>query len=171
MKILSILERANKLLTKIEERVLILTGLFLVLLNLIAVINRYFLKYTMAWYEELSLILYYSLVYFGASNLARYDAHLKMSILSDNLKEGKAKISLNLFVELFCLFISIIGLYFGIKIALTTTMKTVVLGIPNSIILFLSLVPGFFGLTLVYLYRFIVSLNKFKNLKIKKGRL
>ncbi|MBA7566246.1 hypothetical protein ES708_07935 [subsurface metagenome] len=154
-----ILGRINDFYTKIEEGIIIGAAFFLILLTLVAVFNRYFIKYSLAWYEEVAIISYMLLVYWGASNAAKNDEHLRVTILLDKFK-GKVGIYLNLFSELSCLIISIIGIYFAIKITLITSAKTVFLGIPNSIILFFSLTMGFFGLTLRYLYKFVASLNK-----------
>lgn len=165
MKILhtltKILEKINNYVTKIEEKVIVLTSLLLVILTLFAIVNRYFLKYSLAWYEEVALILYFILVYYGTSNIAKDDNHIKLTLLSDVLKVKNAAIYLNLFSELCCLFVSIMGVYISMKINLITTWRTASLNIPNSLILFFSVTLGFFCLTLRYSYRVLNSLNKF----------
>ena len=162
--LLKVLKSANDFCTKIEERIIIITGFLLTLVTVVAVFNRYFLLKTMAWYEEISIFLYIILVYWGASNVAKDDAHLRVTILLDMLR-GKNRICLNLLIELSCLILSILGVYFGIKMSLTITMKTVALRIPYSIILLFGLTIGFIGLTLRYLYKFVGSLNKIKKCK------
>jgi len=104
------------------------------------------------------------IVWWGASNVAKDDAHLKMTILADKLR-GKVLIYLNLLISLVCLIVSILGIYFTIKMSLIITMKTVSLRIPYYIILLSSVAMGFFGLTLRYLYKFVGNLNILKNIK------
>jgi len=150
----------NKSFEKIEKSIIILTSFFLTLLTILAICNRYFLKYSMAWYEEVAIILYMILVYWGASNVERKNSHLRLVILPDMLKGKKIAIYLDLFTELICLIVSIMGTFFAIKMSSLTMMKTVTLGIPNSIVLLSSLAIGFLGLTLTYLYKFLTSLTK-----------
>jgi len=156
------LEKINNLLTKIENSFLIIIAFFSILLSLVAVFNRYFIGITMAWYEEMMLLLFMLLVYWGASNVANDDGHLKMTILEGMLPRGKAKIYLILFRYFVCIVISLMGVYFGLKISLSTSMRTVDLSIPYKIIIFSTMVMGFIGLTLRYLYRFLLNLNKLK---------
>jgi len=162
--LLKVLKSTNDFYTKIEERIITITAFLLTLMTVVAVFNRYFLLKTMAWYEEIAIFIYMVLVYWGASNVAKDDAHLRVTILTDMLR-GKVLIYLNLLIELSCLIISILGIYFAIKMSLIITMKTVALRIPYPIILLFSLTMGFFGLTLRYLYKFVGSLNKIKKCK------
>lgn len=163
MKILiKILRKINDCCTSVERKTLIITSFFLTSLTLVSVFNRYFIKLSMAWCEETIIALYMLLVFWGASNVAKDNAHLRMDILDKKLK-GKVSCSyLNLFIAFTCLTVSIVGVYFGMKMSLTITSKTVSLSIPNSIILFFTIVLGFFALTLRYLYKFVVSLDKLK---------
>jgi len=165
MKILSkVLKSTNDFYTKIEKTIMTITAFLLTSLTLFAIFSRYVLRKPLSCYEELSMFMYMLLVYWGASNIAKDNAHLKMTILLDKLR-GKILIYLNLLIELSCLIISILGIYFTIKISLTITMKTASLGIPYSIILLSSVTMGFLGLTLRYLYKFVGNLNKLKKCK------
>ena len=165
MKILlKVLESTNDFYTKIEERIITITAFLLTFSTFAAVFSRYIIKKPVSWYEEISIFIYMLIVWWGASNVAKDDAHLKMTILADKLR-GKVLIYLNLLIELVCLIVSILGIYFTIKMSLIITMKTVSLRIPYSIILLSSVAMGFFGLTLRYLYKFVSNLNILKNIK------
>jgi TRAP-type C4-dicarboxylate transport system permease small subunit len=163
------LGKTNNFLTKIENPFLIIIAFFSILLTLVAVFNRYFIGATIAWYEEISILLFRLLIYWGASNAAKDNEHLRVSILEDKLR-GKAKIYLALFVSFVCIVISLMGIYFGCKICLSTTMRTVCLHIPNSIIIFSTLIMGFIGLTLRYIYQFLLNLNEFELEKKRERR-
>jgi len=165
MKILlKVLESTNDFYTKIEERIITITAFLLTFSTFVAIFSRYIIKKPVSWYEEISIFIYMLIVWWGASNVAKDDAHLKMTILADKLR-GKVLIYLNLLISLVCLIVSILGIYFTIKMSLIITMKTVSLRIPYYIILLSSVAMGFFGLTLRYLYKFVGNLNILKNIK------
>jgi len=130
----------------------------LLLVSTFAVFNRYFLKYSMGWYEEISLYLYMLLVYWGASKAAKDGTHYSVNLIIDKY-QGRTRHYMNLFIWLVCLSISLLGAYFGVQMAMVTTMKTVSLRIPNSIILFTTIAMGFLGMSLKYLYKIIEQIK------------
>ena len=108
------------------------------------------------------------LVYWGASKAARDESHYSVNIIIDKFK-GKVRSYLIIIIWSFCLLISLLGVYFGIKMSLITTMKTVSLRIPNSIILFSTIVMGFIGMSVRYLYKIINGIKNSKEDYEKKG--
>lgn len=164
-----LLHTINKYFEKVEKNIIIITSFTLTSITLVAVINRYFLKYTMAWYEEVAIILYMVLVYWGASNVARRDDHLRLNILSDLLRGEKIKNYLALLVEIVCFVVSLMATFYAIKMSSVTMMKSVTLSIPNSLVLICSLTLGFLGLTLTYLYRTIKLLTKIQKTERNKN--
>ena len=158
---LKILEKVVNYFTWIEDRMLTIVPLLLLIVSIFAVFNRYFFKYSMGWYEEISIYLFMLLVYWGTSKAARDESHYSVNIIIDKFK-GKVRSYLIVIIWSVCLLISLLGVYFGIKMSLITTMKTVSLKIPNSIILFSTIAMGFIGMSVRYLYKII---NKIKNSK------
>ena len=158
---LKILEKVVNYFTWIEDRMLTIVPLLLLIVSIFAVFNRYFFKYSMGWYEEISIYLFMLLVYWGSSKAARDESHYSVNIIIDKFK-GKVRSYLIIIIWSVCLLISLLGVYFGIKMSLITTMKTVSLKIPNSIILFSTIAMGFIGMSIRYLYKII---NRIKNSK------
>lgn len=151
---LKILERIVIFYTWTEDKILTLIPFLLVVISIFAVFNRYFLKYSMAWYEEISIYLYMLLVYWGASKASKDGTHYSVNLIIDKFK-GITRNYINVFIWLVCLSISLLGVYFGMQMVIITTKKTVYLGIPNKIILFTTLTLGFLGMFLKYLYKII----------------
>ena len=157
-KLLKILRKIVNCFTWIEDKVLTIMPFLLLLVSTFAVFNRYFLKYSMGWYEEISLYLYMLLVYWGASKAAKDGTHYSVNLIIDKY-QGRTRHYMNLFIWLVCLSISLLGAYFGVQMAMVTTMKTVSLRIPNSIILFTTIAMGFLGMSLKYLYKIIEQIK------------
>ena len=158
---LKLLEKIDGYFTWIERKMLIIVPLFLTVLTISAVFNRYFIKRPMSWNEEIAIFLFMLLVYLGASNIARDDAHLSVSLLENKL-QGRARIYLKILIWVISLSVSLFGVYFGIKMSLITTMRTNSLRIPNSVILFSTLVIGFMGISLRYFFKIVESINRLK---------
>lgn len=154
---LKILERIVKLFSYLEDVILNIAPLCLLLISIVAVFNRYFLKYSMGWYEEISIYLYMLLVYWGASKASKEDSHYSVNIIIDKF-QGEKRGYFEIMIWTFCLLVSLLGVYFGMKMCLITTRKTVYLGIPTSIILFTTITMGFFGMSLKYLYKILHKL-------------
>jgi len=165
---IKILEKVENYFTWIENKILVIAPLLLVIVGIIAVFNRYFLKYSMSYYEEISIYLFMLLVYWGVSRAARDESHYSVTIIIDKFK-GKARSYLMIIIWSVCLLISLLGVYSGIKISLITTMKTVSLKIPNSIILFSTIVVSFIGMSMRYLYKIINGIKNSKEDYEKKG--
>jgi TRAP-type transport system small permease protein len=156
---LVILRKINSFFQQITDIFLYVVPLLLFILIVIAVFNRYVLTYSMGWYEELSTILYMLLVYWGAIAVANNDEHLSVGFIKNKFKFKKTNY-IQIFIWGFSLFISLIGVYYGIQITIITTMETVSLNIPNKLIVFSSLVMGFLGMSIVYLYKIIAEFKK-----------
>ena len=156
-----ILEKLVNLFTWIEDRVLIIFPFLLLLISIFAVFNRYFLKYSMGWYEEISIYFYMLLVYWGASKAAKEGSHYNVTLIIDRYK-GRTRSYIELFIWLVCLSISLLGIYFSIQMTMITTSKTVSLRIPNKIILSTTIALSFLGMSLKYLYKIV---NHFKNME------
>lgn len=166
---MNILYKVNNYFTKIEEILMDFSGVLILLTTLVAVLNRYFnMRIPMSWYEEIVIILYMILIYWGTSHVAKDNKHLTLSLFLDMLKGKKIGIYLDLLIMLSCLIISIMGVYFSIKMSLVFKIKTPTLGIQQSIILFFTLALPFFGLTLRYLYKFVATLNKLNGKFVKE---
>jgi len=159
--LLKVLEKLVNIFTWIEDKILTIFPLLLLLVSIFAVFNRYFLKYSMGWYEEISIYFYMLLVYWGASKASRDGSHYSVNLIIDKY-EGKTRSYIEILIWLICLSISLLGTYFGFQMATITTMRTVSLKIPNSIILFTTIAMGFLGMSLKYLYKII---NEIRNLK------
>jgi TRAP-type C4-dicarboxylate transport system permease small subunit len=159
--LLKILVKINNNFTWLENRMITIVPLLLTILTISAVVNRYFIKSSMSWNEEISIFLFKLLVYWGASNIARDDDHLTVSFLENKLK-GKRRSYLKIFIWSISLLISLFGVYLGIKMSLFTTMRTSFLRIPDSIISFSTLVMGFIGISLTCFYKIISKLNSLK---------
>lgn len=173
MKVLSklkkILGKANGYFTEIEKVIMYISSILLATLTLATVFNRYFLKLPiMPWYEEISVMLYLVLVYWGVSNVAKDDKHMKLTIISEKYKGKSIAMYLGFFSSLVCLCVSIITVYQLIRVSQITTMKSIYLKIPESSIVLIGITMGFFGLTLRYFYRVIIYLNEILN-KSKRG--
>ncbi len=163
---LKILGKVVNYFTWIEDKILNIIPLLLLLVSIFAVFNRYFLKNSMGWYEEISIYLFMLLVYWGASKASRDGNHYNVTIIIDRYK-GKVRSYLEIIVWSVSLFVSLLGAYFGIRISLITTMKTVSLQIPNSIIIFSTMAMGFIGMSVKYLYKII---DQTKNMKEHYGK-
>lgn len=158
---LKILKKVVNYFTWIEDRMLTIVPWLLLIVSIFAVFNRYFFKYSMGWYEEISIYLFMLLVYWGTSKAVRDESHYSVNLMIDKFK-GKVRSYLIIIIWSVCLLISLLGVYSGIKMSLITTMKTVSLKIPNSIILFSTIAMGFIGMSVRYLYKII---NRIKNSK------
>lgn len=158
---LKILEKFDKYFLWVENKILVIIPFLLTLLTISAVFNRYFIKRSMSWYEEIAIYSFMLLTYWGISNIARDDAHLSVDFLKSKFR-GKSLIYLKIVIWSIASFVSLCGVYFGMRMSLITNMKTIALKIPYSIILFSTLVMSFFGMSVRYLYKII---NALKNIE------
>jgi len=158
--ILKMLEVIDKYFGWIERKILITIPLLLTILTIFAVINRFIFRYSMSWYEEIAIFFYMIIVYWGSSRVSKDDGHFTVDFLKEKL-EGKALFYSEIIIYAVCLLIALLGLYFGIKMSLIVTMKTVSLKIPKSIIIFTTLTLGFFGMSLRYLCKILEKLKEY----------
>ena len=144
--------------TKIEKAVMTGAMFMVITLTLLAVFNRYVIKSTlMSWYQEVNLLFYMILVFWGSSNVAKGNYHMKLELLALKLKDISLKKrnnwyhKYNLINNIFCFIISLMGTYYILEFVILTRKVTPILRIPTKITLSISLVGGFLGLTLSYL--------------------
>jgi len=144
--------------TKIEKAVMTGAMFMVITLTLLAVFNRYVIKSTlMSWYQEVNLLFYMILVFWGSSNVAKGNYHMKLELLALKLKDISLKKrnnwyhKYNLINNIFCFIISLMGTYYMLEFVILTRKVTPILRIPTKITLSISLVGGFLGLTLSYL--------------------
>lgn len=157
--LLRVLEVIDKHFEWIESRILIIIPLLLTVLTIFAVFNRFILKFSMSWYEEIAIFFYMVIVYWGSSRASKDDTHFAVDFLKEKLR-GKFLLYSEIIIWAVCLLITLLGVYFGIKMSLIVTMKTVSLRIPKSVIIFMTLTIGFFGMSLRYLYKIVKKLKE-----------
>lgn len=133
----------------------------LIILTIIAVFNRYFLDYPMSWNEEISLWIYMVIVFWGIIYASKNNKHFRIDLMMKSLKEREQKY-LEVMILIVCLLISLLGIYFGIKIVVMTSSKTAVFRIPQKMIILSTMVMGFIGMSLEYLYQVITKIKKIK---------
>jgi TRAP-type C4-dicarboxylate transport system permease small subunit len=161
--VLKILGKIDNYFAWIENKILVIIPLLLVIMTISAVFNRYFIKRSMSWNEELAMIFFMLFVYWGISNIARDDAHLSVDLLLNKFK-GKSKMYMKIFIWSVSLIISLCGVYFGAKMSLVTNARTSALRIPYSIIFLITIVMGFLGMSLRYFYKIVSTLESLKKI-------
>jgi len=134
----------------------------LIILTIIAVFNRYLLDYPMSWNEEISLWITMAIVFLGIIHASKNDKHFRIDLLMRSLKEREQKY-LEIVILAVCLLISLLGIYFGIKIVVMTSSKTAVFRIPQKMIILSTMVMGFIGISLEYLYQVITKIKELKH--------
>ena len=134
----------------------------LIILTIIAVFNRYFLDYPMSWNEEISLWITMAIVFWGIVHASKNNKHFRIDLLMRSLKEREQKY-LEIVILVVCLLISLLGIYFGIKIVVMTSSKTAVFRIPQKMIILSTMVMGFIGISLEYLYQVITKIKELKH--------
>jgi len=142
----------------------------LIILTIIAVFNRYFLDYPMSWNEEISLWISMAIVFWGIIHASKNNKHFRIDILMKSLKEREQKY-LEVMILVILLLISLLGIYFGIKIVTMTSSKTVVFRIPQKIIILSTMVMGFIGISLEYLYQLITKIKELKQYPNNNNRI
>ena len=134
----------------------------LLILTIIVVFNRYFLDYPMSWNEEISLWITMAIVFWGIVHASKNNKHFRIDLLMRSLKEREQKY-LEIVILVVCLLISLLGIYFGIKIVVMTSSKTAVFRIPQKMIILSTMVMGFIGISLEYLYQVITKIKELKH--------
>ena len=115
----------------------------------------------MSWNEEISLWISMLIVFWGIIQASKKNLHFKIDLLIKNLKKQEQKY-LEVMILIICLLISLLGVYFGFKIVIMTSSKTAVLRIPQKLIILSTMVMGFIGISLEYLYQVIIKIKELK---------
>ena len=84
--LLRVLEVIDKHFEWIESRILIIIPLLLTVLTIFAVFNRFILKFSMSWYEEIAIFFYMVIVYWGSSRASKDDTHFAVDFLKEKLR-------------------------------------------------------------------------------------
>lgn len=155
---INILKKVDRIATKMERAMMISTGLLLILITLIAVIDRYIFKTgLMTWYPEVIIILYTLMIMWGASNLAKDGELMQVNLLDTKLSSLSASVcnKYRLLNSILCLVISVMGTYYWWMYSVLTKSDTPILKIPNTYIFLIAFFLGFLGLSVRYLMRIV----------------
>jgi len=168
--LLKIIKTIKKYFEWFGNSILNIFPVLLTILTIIAVFNRYLLDYPMSWNEEISLWISMAIVFWGIIYASKNNKHFRIDLLMKNLKEREQKY-LEVMILIVCLLISLLGIYFGIKIVVMTSSKTDVFRIPQKIIILSTMVMGFIGMSLEYLYQVITKIKKLKQYQNNNYRI
>lgn len=149
-----------RLYTKLEERLLIASLVFTVVLIFVQVIMRYVFNNSLSWSEELARYIFIWQIWLGTGVGIRLKEQIRVEILVKKLSRTGAKL-LNaaalIILLLFCIFLVINGYQLVMKIAGRNALSTA-LKIPLSYV-YLSL-PFSSAITSLYLIDQLVELFK-----------
>lgn len=155
-------------LTHIEKHILTITAFSITFLTALSAINRYSLKLCLPWIQEITIIFYMLLVFYGVSNIAKNSDHLRVSVLEFVFKNDNFHFYHNIIINGITLCVTIMGVFYGLRMVITTTRTTTYLSIPYNIILFLSFVMGFMFYSIRVLCRLLIP--SFLDRKKKVGK-
>lgn len=86
-KVLSFFNRINDGIHVAQKVVLIIAGILMVGINFVAVLGRYLFKFSFAWHQESSIVLFAVIILLGANLAVRDDDEIKIELLKfKNLK-------------------------------------------------------------------------------------
>lgn len=165
---MNLLKKIDDIVTRAEKTIMIASGSLILIISLLNVFDRYVIKSgLMNWYMEVVILLNTVMIFWGASHLARDSSLMQIDFLASKLKAKKITYyyKYKLIRCLFCLIISILGIYCFSKYALLTNSSTVVLKIPSRYSFFFTFVLGFVGLTLRYMQNVLNVLKSEANFK------
>lgn len=149
-----------RLYTKIEERILIASLVFTVLLIFIQVIMRYVFNSSLSWSEELARYIFIWQIWLGTGVGIRMNEQIRVGIFAEKLGKRGAKwlnaIALTILL-LFCIFLVVNGYELVMKIAGRKALSTA-LKIPLSYV-YMSL-PFSSAITSLYLIEQLVDIIK-----------
>lgn len=154
----NLLKRLDNYLTHIEKFILIISSFSITFLTALSAINRYYIKLALPWTEELSLLFFMFLVFYGMSNIAKHEGHLRVSLLEFMDRNKKYHFYYSAYINIITIFITIMGVFYGVRMVITTTRTTPYLHISYSIILFFSFVMGFMFYSIRILSIFLIPL-------------
>ena len=129
------LEKANKLITKILETLII--GMFILLIGTIfsQVILRYFSTFSIAWIDEISRFTLIWATFLAMPLATKYKAHLGVNYFVDLIKVKPLRMVLLLLIEAAILLFNILLIIYGSKMAISAhAMSSMVTQIPMSYI-------------------------------------
>ena len=158
IKFFNLIEKIENVTKKIEKKLMIVVIFLIVTLTLLAVFNRYIVKSTlMSWYQEVNIILYTILIFWGSSNVAKGNFHMRLELFAIKLKHISIKQGIDYYNNyriinnLFCLIISMMGVYYFSKFVILTNKVTPILRISTKYTFAFSFVGGFIGLSISYI--------------------
>lgn len=156
-----------RLYTKFEERLLVASLVFTVILIFVQVIMRYVFNNSLSWSEELARYIFIWQIWLGTGVGIRMKEQIRVEILVKKLSPAKAKwlnaIALTILL-VFCVFLVINGYQLVMKIAGRNALSTA-LKIPLSYV-YLSL-PFSSAITSVYIIDQLIEL--FRPVKEAEG--
>ncbi len=121
---------------KIEEKIMVYSLLFTVVLIFYQIVMRHVFNNSSFWSEELARYIFMWQIWIGASTGMRDDKHIKIELLTSLLKEkGKIFMALlsNILLFAFCVFLVIKGFEY-ISFVAGLNMETPALRIPFAIV-------------------------------------
>ncbi|MCM3601227.1 TRAP transporter small permease [Robertmurraya korlensis] len=104
----------SKVLTRIEENILVFTFSVMCIIAFANVISRYFLNYSLAFTEEVTINLFVLLTFLGTSVGVRNHAHLGFTLIYDKANDMGKKF-LCVFSSLITCALFILLTYYGVK--------------------------------------------------------
>lgn len=164
---INLLKRLDNYITHIEKVILVISSFLITFLTALSAINRYYIKLALPWIQEISLICFMLLVFYGMSNVAKHEDHLRVSALNSVFKNNNFHFYHSVYINVITIFITIMGVFYGMRMVITTTRVTPYLSIPYSIILFFSFVMGFMFYSIRILSKLLIPL--FRDRKEEEG--
>jgi TRAP-type C4-dicarboxylate transport system permease small subunit len=141
----------------IEELISVTTFVIMTLLTITNVFTRYLENYTIPLSDELSRYCFMWMTFFGAALCTKHEKHIVIDFLINSTAGTLQKI-MKYIVDVAVILLMVFMVYYGLKLALVTSMKTSTLGIPMSYILYA--VP--FSCALILIRTIEGMVNKFK---------
>lgn len=129
------MSKAKFLLNNLEFLIGGLFSIIMVAVLFIQVVSRYVFTYSLAFSEELAVILFIMTVYVGAIGATRRNQHLKIELLTNVLKP-RAKLIVNIIADITFMIANVFIIYGISKVTMNLFdygMKTAILQIPKWI--------------------------------------
>ncbi len=109
---MTILEKIGKAISKVNEKIAVVTSFLiypLMVVVVIEVVARYFLNRPTSFSYDLTWMIYAALVFLGGGHCLQHDVHVRADIIYD-MFQRKGKAIINMFCYPFFFFSSMIGL-------------------------------------------------------------
>ena len=113
------LKRFANVYDQFEERVISISFMIVMSLIFLQVVFRYVIQESLVWSEELVRYIYVWECWVGISLVQRYDRHLKLTFLTERMKE-KVQHIIEIAVNIVCIITAVALLYLGIKLVVFT---------------------------------------------------